>query len=75
MKPCPECHSDKVYRYKDFVDAQGGYGPDLLPKLAPGIFKTSKILPVVCVECGYVRFFASKEARYNLESSEHWLPA
>lgn len=74
MKPCPECNSDKVYRYKEEIDAEGGHGPDLLPKLASGILKSAKFLPVVCAECGYLRFFASKEAAGRLETSEHWMP-
>ena len=74
MKPCPECQSNNVYRYEKYVEAEGPYGPNLLPKLAPGLFSTTKLLPVVCVECGYMRFFAAKEARHNIESSKHWLP-
>lgn len=72
MKPCPECNSDKVYRYKSEIDSQGGYGPELLPKLASGIFSTAKFLPVVCGDCGYVRFFAAQSALDKLETSEHW---
>ena len=74
MKPCPECGSSKVYKYEKLIDAEGGYGPDLLPKLAPGFFSTAKLLPVVCLDCGYIRFYAAKEARYNLEESKHWEP-
>lgn len=72
MTPCPECNSKEVYRYKEPIDAQGGYGPDLLPKLARGLFAGAKFVPVVCAECGYTRFYATKEARYNLPDSEHW---
>lgn len=72
MKPCPECNSKEVYRYKKPIDAEGGYGPDLLPKLASSWYSTAKLIPVVCLECGYIRFYAAKEARHNLESSEHW---
>jgi len=73
MKPCPECHSDNVYRYKKDIDSQGGYGPDLLPKLSSGLFSTAKFLPVICAECGYVRFYASKDALAKLETSKHWV--
>jgi predicted nucleic-acid-binding Zn-ribbon protein len=72
MKPCPECQSNNIYRYKKYIDATGAYGPDLLPKLAPGMFSSAKILPVVCIDCGYVRFYADKESRYNLQDSKHW---
>lgn len=74
MKPCPECNSNKVFRYKKAIDSQGGYGPDLLPKLAPGLFSTAKFLPVVCGECGYVRFYASQQALEKLKTSSHWIP-
>jgi hypothetical protein len=73
MKPCPECDSDKVYRYKKPITAAGGDGPYLLPKLNSGLFSPAKFLPVVCAECGYVRYFASEESRYELETSEHWI--
>lgn len=72
MKPCPECHSKEVYKYKESVDAEGPYGPNLLPKLNQGWFKAAKFIPVVCLDCGYVRFFASKESRLKLGESEHW---
>ena len=72
MKPCPECDSKNVYKYKEYVDAEGAYGPALLPKLASGWFSTAKFLPVVCLDCGYIRFYAEKEARHNLETSDHW---
>lgn len=74
MKPCPECDSKNIYRYKKHIDAAGGYGPDLLPKLASGIFSVAKFLPVVCMDCGYVRYYVSKEDRYKLETSDHWQP-
>ena len=72
MKPCPECQSENVYRYKETIDALGGHGPDLLPKLGNSLFKPAKFLPVVCGDCGYLRFFAAEEARANMETSPHW---
>ena len=72
MKPCPECKSNNVYRYKQQIDAAGGYGPDLLPKLAPNIFSHAKCLPLVCADCGYIRLYASPEALRKLENSKHW---
>lgn len=73
MKPCPECNSDKVYRYKEYVDAEGPYGPSLLPRLASGIFSVSKFIPVVCVECGYLKLYASEEAISKIQTSKHWM--
>lgn len=72
MKPCPECNSDRVYRYKKPVPAATGEGPNLLPKLNPGMLSSPKFLPVVCAECGYARYYASEETRSKLETSEHW---
>jgi RNase P subunit RPR2 len=72
MKPCPECGSDRQYRYKKPLSAQGGYGPDMLPRLGANMFSPAKFVPVVCAECGFMRFFATKEALIRLESSEHW---
>lgn len=72
MKPCPECSSDSVYRYKENVDSGGAYGPDLLPKLSTGWLSFAKLLPVVCADCGYIRLYADKESRRNLEASEDW---
>jgi hypothetical protein len=64
--------SKNVYRYKEYIDSGGAYGPTLLPKIESSWFSTAKFLPVVCLDCGYVRFYAAKEARHNLETSTHW---
>ena len=70
---CPECHSDQVYRYKEEIEAGGAYGPILLPKLNSKILSFAMMLPVVCGECGFIRLFASKDARDKLETSKHWV--
>lgn len=71
MKPCSECKSDRVYQYKEPMEF-GGFGGELLPNLAPDMFSLAKFLPVVCFDCGHIRFFASKEARDKLDVSDHW---
>lgn len=71
MKPCSECKSDRVYQYKKHMEF-GGFGGELLPGLAPSMFSLAKFLPVVCFDCGHIRFFASKEAREKLEASDNW---
>ena len=71
MAPCPECRSDDVYQYREPVDSTT-IGGELLPKLAPGRFSSAKILPVVCANCGYLRFFADEDARKRLRESKHW---
>lgn len=71
MKPCSECKSDRVYQYKKHTEF-GGFGGELLPGLAPGMFSLAKFLQVICLDCGHIRFFASKEARDKLENSDDW---
>ncbi|CAM4113526.1 helix-turn-helix transcriptional regulator [Shewanella denitrificans] len=71
MKPCSECKSNRVYQYKKHMEF-GGFGGELLPGLAPSMFSLAKFLPVVCFDCGHIRFFASKEARDKLEASDNW---
>ncbi|MFT6132528.1 MAG: transcriptional regulator with XRE-family HTH domain [Shewanella sp.] len=71
MKLCSECKSDEVYQYKESMEF-GGFGGELLPGLASGVFSLAKFLPIICADCGHIRFFASKEARDKLESSNDW---
>lgn len=71
LKACSQCKSDRVYKYKKDIEF-GGFGGELLPGLAPGSFSLATFLPVVCFDCGHIRFFASKEARDKLESSRDW---
>lgn len=71
MKSCSECKSDRIYKYKESIEF-GGFGGELLPELAPSMFSLAKFLPVICLDCGHIRFFASKEARDKLEASAHW---
>jgi hypothetical protein len=42
-----------------------------IEKEASGMFSIAKLLPVVCVECGYIWLFASEEARKTVETSKH----
>ncbi len=72
MKSCTECGSENTYKFKKHIDAEGGHGPDLLPKLAPSAFSSAKFVPVVCGDCGSVKFYASEEARAKMKESEHW---
>ncbi len=71
MKPCPECNSEKVYRCSERISAGGA---SLLPGLS-GRFSQPEYVVVVCGECGYVRNYASREARKNLDTSEYWKKA
>ncbi len=71
MTPCPECKSEKVYQYKEYIDATT-IGGELLPKLASGMFSSAKIRPVVCGNCGFLRYFVSDEALEKLKVSQYW---
>ena len=71
MKPCPECRSENVYQFEDYIDSTT-IGGELLPKLASGMFSSAKIRPVVCGSCGYLRYFVSSDALEKLKVSQHW---
>lgn len=72
MKPCPECKSEKVYKFKKPIPSWGAGGPSLLP--SGGILDAGgTFLPVVCAECGYTRYFASKESLSRINSKKTWV--
>ncbi|MCP3998893.1 MAG: helix-turn-helix transcriptional regulator [bacterium] len=71
MSPCPECRSDRVFQYKDPVQTTTISG-ELLPKLATRSLASAKMRPVVCGDCGLLRFFVEDEALRKLSSSQHW---
>lgn len=71
LAPCPECRSDHVYRSKSLVDTTT-IGGELLPKLDAGGFSSAKVRPVVCGDCGFLRFFVDNKALPKLTSSKHW---
>lgn len=72
MKSCPECGSNQVYRYDGVVDMYGMNG-ELLPGLRSGIIlTTSKATPVVCSECGYLRFFVAPASLTKLKRAKKW---
>ena len=72
MKPCPECHSEKIYRYKGTIGTNRECLPNMLPKLGSGITFRADFVPVVCGECGYIRYFSDEKARNKLPDSKHW---
>lgn len=72
MKPCPVCGSNEIYQYKKYFPNPGGAGGEtLLPGLESTVF-AAEVCPTVCQSCGYVRIFASEEARKKLQKSKHW---
>ena len=72
MKPCPVCDSNEIYQYKDYFPNPGGAGGETLLPGLDGLLLGAKICPTVCHGCGYVRVFASEEARKKLKTSKHW---
>lgn len=71
MKICPECHSNNTYRYKKTVATHSGAGTDLLPGL-DGFFRFGEFIPVVCGDCGYVRFFTTEGSLKGVKASKLW---
>ena len=72
MKPCPECNSEEVYRFNKSIPSYGAGGPTLLP--GGGILDAGgTILPVVCTECGYLRYYASKESLSRIREKKSWV--
>ena len=62
---CSNCKSENLY--SNVVTAGGSGGPFLLPKL--GSFgKYASMYVFVCENCGYIQFFADKEACSKLET-------
>jgi len=72
MKPCPECDSEKVYIFKSTIATNPECLPHMLPKLGSGITFSAHFIPVVCGECGYIRYFADDKSRSKLTNSKHW---
>ena len=72
MNACPECQSSNVYQYKKHIEF-GGFGGELLPGLSKGVFSLATFRPVVCLDCGYVRFYASPDAREKRVTSNDWV--
>jgi transcriptional regulator with XRE-family HTH domain len=70
MRSCPECGSNQVFRYLGDVDMYAMNG-DLLPKLG-GMVTGSKTRPVVCADCGYLRYFVSPTSIERMKSSSKW---
>ena len=71
MNTCPECDSRDIYRYKEEIDTTTISG-ELLPKLGSGMFTSAKVRPVICANCGNLRFYLSKAAIEKMKTSEHW---
>jgi len=72
MRTCPECNSEKIYIFKGKIATNPECLPHMLPKLGSGWTKTAEFVPVICGECGYIRYFADEKSRSKLEGSDHW---
>ncbi len=71
MSPCPECKSEEVYESTTLSDTTT-IGGELLPKLATRKFSSAKMRPVICSDCGLLRFFVDPEAVNKMKTSKHW---
>jgi len=70
MKSCPECGSNEVDRYDGEVQMYGG-AEDLLPGLG-GMVSSSKACPVMCGECGHLRFFIAPTSLAKRKRATQW---
>lgn len=68
---CSDCRSTRLYEYESDVDTTT-IGGELLPKLSSGVFGSAKVRPVVCAECGLLKYYAAKDAIEKLAASKHW---
>ena len=67
---CSGCGGRDLFEGPPF-SARGQHGPDLLPGLSR-LFKSAKVVPVVCRDCGLTRFHAEAEARSRLVEAKKW---
>jgi len=72
MKTCPECHSNRIFRYDGTVDSQLLNG-NLLPGIY-NLFQAPKMRPVVCADCGNLRLFIEAKALRKMEKAKRWIP-
>lgn len=70
-KPCPHCSGTNLYLNKKGISG-GGYAANYLPGLG-GLMTCAKLYPVICGDCGLVRFFADQDARAKLPTSDKWM--
>jgi len=64
---CANCGSPETYRSSLSTQANGMFGPNLLPRSASGRFRI-----VVCAECGLTQLFASTLDTSALKQSPGW---
>lgn len=70
MKSCPECGSNNVYRYDGEVQMYGG-AAELLPGLG-AMMSASRACPVVCGECGHLRYFVTPASLAKMKLARKW---
>ena len=67
---CPECGHKNLYSSRE-ISAGGGYAPNYLPGLG-SFLASAKLTVVVCKDCGFTRFFASKTALGKISELNQW---
>lgn len=70
INTCPNCGQKNIYQCT-FGISGGGYAANYLPGLG-GLFSSAELYPVICQDCGLVRFFIDEDARSKLEYAEEW---
>ena len=71
MKNCPDCGSTEQFQSNSTIETTTISG-DLLPKLGSGMFASAKVRPVVCGDCGYLRFYVADEALAKMRDADNW---
>lgn len=67
---CPNCGGKNVYLNMKGVQG-GGQAANYLPDLG-GFMSFARLFPLVCGDCGLVRFFADEKAVAKLPTSSKW---
>ena len=70
IKQCPNCAGSNIYRSVKGISG-GGYAANYLPGLGK-FMAYAKLYPVICGDCGLVRFFTDEETRTKLGMSSKW---
>lgn len=68
---CIECGGSNLFKHTKGITGANGYAANYLPGLG-GFLYGASLYPVVCQDCGLVRFFTNEDARSKLEESKLW---
>ena len=70
-RTCIDCGGSNLFKNSAGVSGANGYAANYLPGLG-GFLYGAKLYPVVCQDCGLVRFYTDEDARSKLSESKYW---